>query len=745
MRRKLAGTQECYQVKNSILFYSSLGQYLSRTPAASDPVLTKATLYFCLKRGSLGTFQMIADAYSASGAYSRIYIDTNNKICIDTNNVQNKISNAPFRDIASHYHIVIAFDTTLATATDRAKVWVNGKLLTWATDTAIAQNATIYFNTNAPAYIGRSAAAAQYYLDAYLSEFLLATGQALDQSHFGRKCPFTGEWEPIKPRVSDYGTNGFFMEFKNAAALGTDTSGKGNNWTTNGGIVAANQFTDTPTNNYPVWNILRSDRYSGTLPTFYQGNLNAMSYSTNSDHVMGYSTFKIPASGNWYAEVYFASKGNWPAGYSNQWHIGVVDSTLSPTLANPTSACELYNQGDTIGIAINANTRTVQYYKNGVYLSGQDKTYLAGIDAYLYCHGTGNGAGSRFLLNCGQRPFTYAPPTGFKALCTSNLPTPSIKRPDKFFKALLYTGSGAAKSVADVAGASVMQPDLVWIKSRTAATDHALYDSVRGATKDLASNLTAAETTQAQGLTSFDANGFSLGTLAKLHTLNASYVAWCWKKGITPGFDVVEYTGNGVNRTIPHGLGQAPALMIIKNRNNAGGVNWAVWHKALSATEYLLLNSTNAKATLAAMWNSTAPTSSEFSLGTDANVNAVYDHVACLFAEVPGFSKFGSYVGNGSTDGPFVHCGFKPAYILIKSTASARSWYIHDSKTEPNNPESYWQRADGTDAETALAGILDITSNGFKIRHNTAPWNQSGETHIFMAFAEIPTKYALAR
>ena len=336
---------------------------------------------------------------------------------------------------------------------------------------------------------------------------------------------------------------------------------------------------------------------------------------------------------------------------------------------------------------------------------------------------------------------------------------PTINKGSDYFGVLTYTGDGAASKTVVDTSAVTFQPDFVWIKGRSGATDHALYDAVRGTTKDLVSNSTAAETTQSTGLTSFVNGGFTIGNLAKLNTSGATYTAWCWKANgagssntqgsitstvsvnTTAGFSIVTYTGTGANATVGHGLGVAPRMIIAKRRVDSP-YNWPVYHAALSggANDYLILDTTNAKATNIVVWNNTNPTSSVFSIGTDGFINAsTKTYVAYCWAEIAGFSRFTSYTGNGSTDGTFIFLGFRPKFVLVKRTdTSGTSWVINDTSRDTYNVSSLYLQANVSDAEGTLNPTMDILSNGFKIRTTNSSWNANGGTYIVAAFAESP-------
>jgi hypothetical protein len=343
---------------------------------------------------------------------------------------------------------------------------------------------------------------------------------------------------------------------------------------------------------------------------------------------------------------------------------------------------------------------------------------------------------------------------------------PTINRGDDYFQAVTYTGNGSTNTITGLR----FQPDFVWVKGRSGATDHALYDSVRGTTKDLVSNSTAAETTQATGLTAFNSDGFTLGALAKMNTNTATYVAWCWKAGgttssntngsitstvsvnATAGFSVVTYTGTGANATVGHGLGVAPKMIIVKGRSIAE--SWRVGHNSVNGGSspwnyYMALNLTNAAAAASTVWNNTAPTSSVFSIGTDSAMNSnTNTYVAYCWAEIAGFSKFGSYTGNGSADGPFVYTGFRPKFIMrkqITDNGDVGNWIIFDTSRDTYNVATRRLLANSSNAEATPGNNIDVLSNGWKERNSDGYSNASGQSYIYMAFAENPFKNSLAR
>jgi len=330
----------------------------------------------------------------------------------------------------------------------------------------------------------------------------------------------------------------------------------------------------------------------------------------------------------------------------------------------------------------------------------------------------------------------------------------STFNPREYMDVKLYTGNGSTQTISGLG----FSPDLVWIKNRAAADNHKLTDIVRGATEELESNTDDAEATNADGLTQFNADGFDLGDDDEYNTSAEAYVAWAWDAGsstvtntsgsissqvranASAGFSVVTYTTTGSAGTIGHGLGVAPSFIITKQRN--GTTAWYCYHTSIGAGNYVLLNSTAASAAGSSIWNSTAPTSTVFSVGNGFGNGETY--VAYCFSPLSGYSSFGSYTGNGSTDGPFVYTGFRPRWIMIKRTDSTSNWVIWDTLRADYN-EIKLQLFPNTSDSEDNTGACDALSNGFKLRSTNATWNGSGTTHIYAAFAEHPFQYARAR
>ena len=742
-----------YQIQRSLRFRSSASAYLSRTPASASN-RTTWTWSAWQKFGNLSTSPVV---FSAGLGGDTIEFNSNSLSVWLTNGSTNVTTSAVYRDPSAFYHVVVAVDTTQATASNRVKLYVNGVQVTvLSASNYPAQNYSTTFNNTVAHNIGRKQSTA--YFNGYLAEVNFIDGQALTPSSFGQTDAATGVWTP-KKYTGTYGTNGFYLPFSDntsATTLAYDKSGNSNNWTANNISTTAgatyDSMTDVPTltsataANYCVLNPLTQYNLDGypTAVTCYDGNLRAVGSAAQGTSSMGQSTFAV-SSGKYYCEMTVLAinsannivlfVGVPSGGYWGFYRSGGSGQGIIGTPAT-------YTTNDVIGLAFDAGAGSFTFYKNGVQQCVNDPAwYQAGAITNIKIQL--NATGDSVAFNFGQRPFSYTPPTGFKALNTYNLPDPTIKKPNQYMDATLYTGTGSALSVTNAAG---FQPDFVWVKGRSGATDHALYDAVRGTTKQLESNTTTAETTEATGLTAFNSNGFSVGALAQMNTNTATYVGWQWKESATAGFDIVTYTGTGVARTVAHSLGVAPSMIITKARNTTS--SWGVYHTSLGATNYVLLDGVSASTADSTYWNNTAPTSSVFSVGTATPVNVnTNTYVAYLFKSIEGFSKFGSYSGNGSADGPFVYVGFRPLYVMLRRTdsSSGTAWFVWDAKRNTYNLLGNALRPNASNSETTTDTAFDMLSNGIKLRSSGISYNASGGTYIYAAFAENPFKYSLAR
>ncbi len=761
-------------IDQSIRFNDDDSAYLNRTPSSAGDRRT-FTFSCWVKRANLtGANQPIFSA----GADDWLMFLSAETLGFNTSGSNYRIVTTQlFRDPGAWMHIVLRVDTTNSTAGDRLRLYLNGSEITdFGTDSNPTLNFETSFNNTGEHDIGKLVGAGQY-LDGYLAEINHVDGSSLAPSGFG-ETKDDGVWIP-KKYSGAYGTNGFYITGATASDLGEDFSGNNNDFTSSG-LTAADQVTDSPTNNTATFNAISATVNPATLSN---GNLTALRSGNGSG--IERSTISFPATENFYAEFTIDATGSG----SHVWEVGIIaddDPGLSQTsesrLGNEengfsyrtnwsgspapskvnngtaTSYGSAGSAGHVIGVQLNGGSLT--FYHNNV-SQGVAFTGLSGNFLFAFS----SQGGGQITANFGQTGFTYTPPTGAKALNVSNLSDPAIADPSQYFQSTLYTGNGSTQSISQSGNLSTFQPDWVWIKNRSAADSHVLTDAVRGATKIISSDATSAESTDADTLTAFESDGFALGDDDKVNTSSENYVAWQWKANgsgssntdgtinttstsvnTTAGFSICTYTGTGSNATVGHGLGVAPDVILVKERTSGSVTNWEGFFSAIGPTKTLSLNKSDAAQTSSTRWQDTSPTSSVFSIGTASAVNVSSGQfVAYCFAEVEGYSKFSSYTGNGSADGPFVDCGFSPAFVLTKNATNAGdSWPIADNVRSPFNVANATVFANLTTAETTGYQI-DLLSNGFKARTTDHAVNESGATIIYMAFAETPFKTATAR
>lgn len=776
-----AAGDDGYRIERSLRFNSPDSAYLNRTPASATNRRTW-TWSGWLKRTSLGGIYGLFSAKQTKDDTTYFGFDSLNRLGFldrpaTVTNAQ-LITQQVFRDTSAWYHIMVVVDTPNATAGDRLRFYVNGVRTTQHDATTYpSQNYEIaYINNTVDHRIGTYQDNAQNYLAGYLTEINFIDGQALTPSSFGETNPVTGVWGP-KRYAGTYGTNGFYLKFADnsnttAATLGKDSSGNGNNWTPNNFSVTAgisnDSFIDTPTpyvdggngrGNYPTWNPLNA-----VQSQLLEGNLWSVATGSSTNVV---TTFPTPITGKWYAELTLGLSPNinWPMvmGVSDgiggntycrlytDWSAFAIFKSLNGTTSSVTPSGSFPANGDILKIAYDAGNGRIWLGLNAGWYgtsgsltgnpsSGTDPTLSGASAKEMYPnHSNAGGPAQQAYLNCGQRPFAYTPPTEFLALNTQNLPEPSIKNTLTVFDATTWTGTGASLAV-NVTGK--FQPDLVWIKGRSGATGHRLTDSVRGVTNALSSDSPSSNTiVDTQGVTAFNSGGFTVGSNATYNTSSATYIAWQWKRGASQGFDISStFTGTGSAQTVTHSLGVAPSMIILFSTGGTNWINPRVYHTRLSAGNALQLSTTVAQfsepATFASVNSSSFQTTQ-----TSGQINVAY-----LFSEVAGFSKFGSYTGNGSADGPFVYCGFRPRWVMVKSSSNITNWYVFDTARNEYNLANKSLFPNLSNAEnTGGNEELDIVSNGFKMRNASSSFNISGYTYIFAAFAESPQKYSLAR
>lgn len=550
-------------------------------------------------------------------------------------------------------------------------------------------------------------------------------------------------------------------------------------------------YNDTPTSNYATLNPL-----SPSAGTLSEANLHATSSSVGSTPNVP-ATIRNVTSGDWYFE-FDGSNGNTNFGIvpgdDVNYPLGDPRGNGTPaiwfgpnTVFSGISGVSAMSLSPSVtftdfimAMRVNIDNEEVTFYgegtDQGTYTFAQLNTNLQVNLANQPLSFFATPILSNEKVNYGQRPFVYRPSglTDTGNLQINNLPEPTIKKGNKHFGVLTYTvpaspsfpitinGSGGNNGTGELDFDG--SPDMVWIKMTNGATEGVIIDSNRGAGQYLEPRSSGGKTDITNF--AFATNGFTLSAQSEqLYQQNDSYVAWCWKAGGTAtniavnsitastpsiassvsantdaGFSIVSYTGNStLGATIGHGLSSPPEWILVKNRDSSA--DWAVYHKYVDATapedKYMALNTNDGIADAVDRWNDTAPTSSVFSVGDAIQTNGSNDMIAYCWHSVEGFSKFGSYEGNGNVDGPFIYTGFRPAFVMIKNIDAAYEWMMYDTARNPNNPSTNFLTANETAAEQTNR-VIDILSNGFKCRDNSNQLNKSSHTFVYMAFAENP-------
>ena len=547
----------------------------------------------------------------------------------------------------------------------------------------------------------------------------------------------------------------------------------GNNFVSSG-LATNDQVPDTPTKNYCVFNAINK---SSTF-TLSDGNLTSTQSATSSRNSVG-STMYVGPTGKYYFEITCVTNANeiqigvggtimditsTAADQADVWWYRASGEIYGNGTEGSSGDYSTFTNGDVIQVAVDMDASKIWFGKNGTFVgdpaagSGEafstlpdyvtpvSNAYLAGVTT----------------LTCGQVSFAHSAPTGFKEINTANLPTPTIPDGTAYFQTTLYTGNGSSRNIDQIEN-STFQPDMVWIKNRSQDDSHMLIDAARGVTKELNPDSYIPQSTDSNGLTSFDSDGFGLGSGAGGYNDNTeSFVAWQWLAGggagssnedgsintitttsnATSGIAVGTYTGTGSAGTIGHGLGAAPEFVVCKEASDDGvGGQWFVYHQDQNATPedfYLIWDEAQRAVDNSEMWNDTAPTSTVFSIGNNNDINAsgsTYFYLALVGIE--GYSKFGSYTGNAAADGPFIYTGFKPEFVVVKAIVDSEGWVMKSATINPYNIVTKNFMID-TNAAEASSDDMDFLSNGFKIRTTNSDSNKSATTIVYMAFAEYP-------
>ena len=778
-----------YEINDSLRFNDNDTAYLNRTPSSAGNRKT-FTFSAWVKRANLGiNTRILGTSYTSS---SEFYLRFKSNDTLEygsyegggaSNNFQ-VITTQVFRDVSAWYHIVFRWDTTQSTAANRLRIYVNGEQITaFSTANYPSQNYDgIWNNTVNQHRIGYGSSGEPF--DGYMAELNSIDGQSLDPTSFGQTK--SGVWIP-KSYGGSYGTNGFHLNFSNnstATNLGLDSSGNSNNWSVNG-ISTTDQMIDTPTNNFGTFNPLMY-RWASNTTTLSEGNLKS---TGSSGYAFG--TINIPTSGKWYYETYTVagtSVGVMGVGDGSLLQNNDVSNVVyyfsngnKSVNGTVTAYGATWTTGDVIGVACDADSNTVTFYKNGssqgsISYDPSEKTVFFGnwgtTGYFVLNHGQDSTfagattAGGNSDAN-GRGDFKYAVPSAHLALCTANLTEPTIIDASEYFNTLLYSGNGGTQSITGVG----FQPDFVWLKGRNFVSNHRLNDVVRGASNSLKVNTTSPEdTTSTNYVTSFDSDGFSLSSgNGDVNQSGGTFASWNWKAGgaavsntagsitsqvsanVDAGFSVVSYaSGSSGNKTVGHGLGATPTMIFTKSRDATSSFNWSVYHKdtATTVNKYLIWNGVNSLTDNGiSIWGAALSdtNANTFGIRSGNGVNANTNCIAYCFADVEGYSKAGSYIGGGSNF-PFVFTGFRPAWVLIKSYTAGYDWVLDDAARSPyNEGNATLYPNDSYQEYTGGAYGIDFLSNGFKPRTSYGQYNQSGGGYIYLAFAENPFKYANAR
>ena len=833
-----SGAADDYEIEQSLMFEATETTWLSHQPSSAGNLKTW-TWSAWIKRTkptNSGNYQYIwavddGTNYTVAKYFS-IYFNDEQALGIQSGGTVLRETTRVFRDFGAWMHVVIQMDVTQSTAADRLKVYINGEeqaTSSFEVYTHPGENVDLAVSSTIYNYYGRSpdddSNNPDYYsLDAYLAEVNFTDGVSNAASAFGRTNSTTGQWIPKKYTGSYGSTTGYYLKFV-SGAVGTDSSGLGNNYGT-GNLDNTNVHTDTPTNNFPTVNY--AEPWNTTISTLAEGNLNIKAAAYDSGNYGNhYITFLLPTSGKWYIEMLTgiqAGSGNRaqlgisskdPAvggvipGQSNQW--STFSSSTALDISIYANTADLYDGGSSIdqdtgltatsyvcALAIDVdNGKVYAGYDSGSAItwlnSGNPATGSNGaahtftMDSAVYTSvatSSDNANRSYVIMNFGQNGtfagyktaggnadgngegnFFYSPPSGYLAMCSKNLPTPTIALPGDHFNALLYTGNDTDDRALTGVG---FQPDLVWIKCRSINANHGVSDSQRvdsGTYKIIYPDANNAESTSGTYISAISSDGFSLANSGSDNQNNETYVAWSWKANgsgstnddgatdstvsvnTTAGFSIVTFTmPSSGSTTFGHGLGAIPDYIIAKGTGASG--NWSVWVKPPmdSTDDYMQLNTNAAQGSYSTVWGAAVPTSSVFGATVGGLVPASTTGVAYCFAEVEGYSKCGSFTGNGNVDGPFIYTGFRPAFTMIKRTDSTANWFMYDNKRDPSNIVDEGLFADIVNSETTQTnGMIDYVSNGFKIRNTGTAMNASSGTFSYMAFAEFPFKYSNAR
>ena len=756
--------------------------YLARTPSIAGD-LKKWSFSTWIMRSELSATAGILVAGPDTNNHIQLRFDTSDRILLaaQTGGTTrfNLTTSQVFRDIGSVFHLLVHYDSDNAVASDRVKFFINGVRVT-DFDTASypalghesLMNTAITHNIGRLSYTGAGNDAALHTQTVFMGGLLLA---AEDVGAFNINVP--DYFVPVDVTGLDYsGTNSFLLDFADDLNLGKDVSGQGNHWT-NSGVT---QTISTPTGVACTLNPLAVNLVN--KPGTFSNNNNTLLTSAvvSGDYSPTYGTLGV-SSGQWYWEqkiVGGTAQGMFGIGeLSEDIPIAPGESPLSYGYSgldgetrndsNRIAYGIPYGLNDVIGTLLDLDAGTLAFTVNGV---SQGIAY-SGIVSGSYTpfvSDLSSGSSLTVDMHITEDTWEYTPPAGYMQVSIANIPEPDNKDVSQHWASMPYIGNGVAVGSGGNAVTGIgFQPDFVWLKSRTVARSHMIFDTIRGATKYLHTNATNAEATDTETLSSFDTDGFSLGGNVIANESGQDYIAWCAKLSnivtsswagsptITPseerynaklGMSVIKYIGNGVGgATVPHSLGTKPGMLIVKSTTTA--TSWIVYLDSLGATKFLLLDTSDVAVTSSAPWNNVEPTPELITLGTSASTNVNgEEYVVYVFAESD-FIKIGSYLGNADIDGPYINEMLSPAFMITRNTADIKSWKMRDSARSIYNPAVNVLYADIPNFEVDALGIgnnADLTSTGIKLR--TSSGSDNGPSQL-MSYIMIGTntKYSNAR
>lgn len=762
----------------------------------------KTTLSFWIKllrpKQGRGVITAAASGTGASATGTRFHLNSDGTWKFATQVSNSTVwaidSDRIYTDTNAWYHVVMQLDTTQSTASNRVKIYVNGNQDTTFSGSYPSQNYDDYWSFG-NWRIGDYGGDYGYYYGArfMIADMYLLDGQSLDPTYFAFTETQTGIWTP-KDYTGTFGDHGFHLEFKDdsaatATTMGKDTSGNANNFTPSNFSASGDGKsikTDTPTNNKPIINGLLNWTYDANGDTLREGNLKL----TGSQGWKNISTFKIDGTEKLYYEfvtnpmagwqllgILVITKGdlrNLSSQLTDSRVYGFASTQATYFGGSYTSTSDVPSWTNNDVMSIKYEKGILRLYKNGslatAAATGIDQTKE--IYAYIANDNASTPTGYvRFDKDSWTQSANAGVDYTWQLSETGLVSNPTLIRPQRHFDTVTFTGNGSTgQSITSLE----FQPDLIWLKNRSATNNHAMVNSVVGRAKGLYPDSNSAEFNSSTGrdVASFDISGFTVGEPEQASSTNnngSNIVAWCWKAGgsstvtnndgnntsqvsvnAEAGFSILTYTGNGTNNsniTMGHGLGKKPGWVIIKNRDStADFVTWitGIGGSADDNQKNLGLNVTSSAGQNSDQFRYTdssviAVRSTD---STNGKVNKNGDnYVAFCWIEIPGYSKFGIYTGNGSTDGPTVDLGFRPAYILLKRADGSAPWRIFDNKrpdiSEYNN-NTYRLHADDTTVENTGVPYMDFLSNGFKIKDNGSYINGSGNDYVYATFAAQP-------